>query len=112
MLLVFVTIIRSPRFSGPIHERFVGGSGIEPASSEAKRAGRMGVHHTTGLLDSQAALSLVDLFSWVSRCIQAVSSSELQEVMASSHVFDRAFGRSVVLSFAGVSMARLRWRSQ
>lgn len=60
----------------------------------------------------QQALSLVDLLSWVSRCIQAVSSSELQEVMASSHVFDRASGRSVVLSFAGVSMARLRWRSQ
>lgn len=72
---------------------------MEPASSEAKRAGRICGHHTTGLLDSQAALSLVDLFSWVSwvsRCIQAVSSSGLQEVMTSSHVFDRAFGRSVV----------------
>lgn len=74
---------------------------MEPASSEAKRAGRIGGHHTAGLIGNQAALSLVDRFSWVSRCSRAVSLSALRKEMAFV-----SCARSFVRSFVVRSLAR------
>lgn len=80
------------------------GSGIQPASGEAKRAGRIGEHHTAGLLDSQAALSLVDLFSWVSRCCVIVRVVGGDGFVSCGRSRVRSFARSLVRWFADVSL--------
>lgn len=67
--------------------------------------GRIGEHHTAGLLDSQAALSLVDLFSWVSRRGVIVRGAEGDGFVSCARSRVRSFARSLTYRYIAGSLS-------
>lgn len=90
-------MIRSPRFGRADSWAMVGDRerSLHLLRQSVLACG-IGGHDTAGLPDSQAALSLVDVFSWVSRRDDFL---ELQRGTASSHLVACVFVRSFVRSF-------------